>query len=101
MQRISNKAYRYISAVLKVPKSRHTVFLSLVSLVHALMVIFLCTIAFAIFQAAFRQGAGRGPVFLDHVRCNGTESSLLSCKQYIFFCSNTPDAGVVCSPRKL
>ena len=61
------------------------------------MVLFLYTIAIAVHQAAF--GQGTGPVFLDRLRCTGTESSLLSCSQSgTPSCSHSRDAGVVCPP---
>ena len=44
-------------------------------------------------------GGGRGPIFLDEVSCDGTESSLLSCAKNglgINDCDHTEDAGVRC-----
>ena len=70
------------------------------SMVHAVMVIFLCTIAFAVNRAAFRQGTG--PVLLSYLSCTGTESSLLSCSRSgTPSCSHFQDAGVVCPSCKL
>ena len=69
------------------------------SIVHAVIVIFLCTIAFAVYQAAF--GQGTGPVLLRYFGCTGRESSLLSCGHRSAPCSHSEDAGVVCPPCKL
>ena len=63
---------------------------------HANILIFLHTIAIAVFDAAF--GQGTGPVLLSGVRCTGTESSLLSCSHRVAYCSHCSDAGVVCPP---
>ena len=56
-------------------------------------------------QASFPKGAG--PVFLDYVKCYGTESSLLSCFHRVVYysdvindCSLSNDAGVVCPSCK-
>ena len=69
------------------------------SIVHAVMVIFPCTIAFAVYQAAF--GQGTGPVFLRYLSCTGRESSLVSCGHRSGSCSHSYDAGVVCPSCKL
>ena len=63
------------------------------------MVILLYIIAFVVDQAGF--GQGTGPILLRRVRCNGTESSLLSCWHGAGFCSHSSDAGVICPPCKL
>ena len=69
------------------------------SIVHAVMVIFLCMIAFAVYRAAF--GQGTGPVLLRYLNCTGRESSLLSCNLRSGLCSHSQDAGVLCPPCKL
>ena len=54
----------------------------------------------AIFRAAF--GRGTGPIFLDNVRCGGTETSLLSCSHRRIGrhnCGHHEDAGVECPCR--
>ena len=69
---------------------------------HANILIFLHTIAIAVFTAYADFGRGTGPIFLDGVRCTGTESSLLSCSRSgNAYCSHSSDAGVVCPPCKL
>ena len=62
-------------------------------------VIFLHTIAIAVFYAAFGQGSG--PVLLSSVGCTGNEFSLLSCSHGVASCPHSQDAGVVCPPCKL
>ena len=62
----------------------------------------LYNIGIAAYYAPF--GQGTGPVLLYYVRCTGTESSLLSCSHdgtYLYHCSHSYDAGVVCLPCKL
>ena len=49
-------------------------------------------------------GQGTGPIFLDDLRCTGTESSLLSCSHIgigVHNCGHYEDAGVVCQSCKL
>ena len=47
-------------------------------------------------------GRGSGPIFLDDLNCDGTESSLLDCRRNgldvgIHNCDHSDDAGVQCS----
>ena len=53
--------------------------------------------AVAVLRAGF--GAGSGPIYLDDVRCNGSESALVNCTydSVTTDCSHTEDAGVRCS----
>ena len=45
-------------------------------------------------------GQGAGPIFLDQLRCSGTESSLLECDRFaglgLHSCDHSQDAGVSC-----
>ena len=44
-------------------------------------------------------GEGRGPIWLDYVRCTGNENSLLDCPHLAHWytgCGHNYDAGVVC-----
>ena len=66
------------------------------------MVIFLDISAIAVHRAGF--GQGTGPGFLEYVRCNGTESFLLSCSHWEIgtnYCSHVEDVGVVCPEGKV
>ena len=48
---------------------------------------------------AGRFGQGRGAIFLDDVRCNGTEPGLTTCRNPgvgVHDCGHSEDAGVVC-----
>ena len=58
----------------------------------------ICTGATAHSNAYF--GRGSGGIFLDYVRCRGTESSLLSCSHHVVGvhrCQHSEDVGVRCS----
>ena len=46
-------------------------------------------------------GSGVGPIYLNQLNCNGSESSLVDCPLPSFglfsrFCSHANDAGVIC-----
>lgn len=47
-----------------------------------------------------RYGSGSGPILLDNLRCEGTESSLLNCAHDQPIgdtdCDHSEDAGVAC-----
>ena len=53
--------------------------------------------ATAVLRAGF--GAGSGPIYLDDLRCDGSESALVNCSydSVTTDCSHTEDAGVRCS----
>jgi len=55
------------------------------------------TDATAVLRAGF--GAGSGPIYLDDVRCTGSETGLVNCTydSVTTDCSHTEDAGVRCS----
>ena len=58
---------------------------------------FLTTGAVAFTNAHF--GSGTGPIYLDNVDCNGTESNLTSCEQSSYvscYYGHSEDAGVRC-----
>ena len=43
---------------------------------------------------------GTGNIYLDYVRCNGTETSLVSCPaNRNTYCDHYQDAGVICMPN--
>ena len=47
--------------------------------------------------------AGSGPIFLDQLRCSGSEASLLDCDMGrsvgLHRCNHTMDVGVTCTGR--
>ena len=53
--------------------------------------------ATAVLRAGF--GAGSGPIYLDDVGCNGSETALVNCSydSVTTDCSHFEDAGVRCS----
>ena len=89
----SNHAFHILHcSVTKHPQIRRSV--------TNILLLFLHTIAIAVFRAAF--GQGTGPVLLNNIRCTGTEFSLLSCSRSgTPYCFHSSDAGVVCPPCEL
>ena len=60
--------------------------------------LYLLLAAEARFGAIF--GEGSGPIFLDDIRCNGTELQLVNCRNRgvgVHNCEHFEDAGVVCA----
>ena len=54
-------------------------------------------------QRTATYGQGTGPILLDQVRCNGSESSIFDCPQNPIGqhnCVHSEDAGVTCSAGK-
>ena len=47
-------------------------------------------------------GQGSGPIWIDHLRCNGSESDLNDCGfKSEHNCFHEEDAGVICSEQRL
>ena len=47
-----------------------------------------------------RYGAGEGPIWLDHVRCDGTETNLADCRHYYWgkhYCKHDEDVSISCT----
>ncbi|XP_048579330.1 uncharacterized protein LOC5500862, partial [Nematostella vectensis] len=58
--------------------------------------------ALSVVKCCDSYGSGNGTVWMDSVKCNGTESSLAACRQSgwgFANCSHNSDAGVQCSPK--
>ena len=49
-------------------------------------------------------GAGSGPIWLDDVKCTGTESNILSCPQLALGsdhnCQHNEDSGIKCQSKQ-
>ena len=63
----------------------------------------MCVAGFAYARGSAPFGPGTGPIFLDDVACDGTESSLLECRGRepgFHNCGHSEDAAVYC-PSKL
>ena len=53
-------------------------------------------------QCCSKYGQGSGQIWLDNLRCRGSESSILKCSHRgigINNCGHSEDAGVICRPR--
>ena len=62
----------------------------------------LCISAAQVVQGEF--GPGSGPIFLNRLNCDGTESSLLDCNGFrttVNLCDHTEDVGISCEGKML
>ena len=62
---------------------------------------FLSNTATALHHAHF--GSGTGQIWLDNVRCSGSESTIVNCQHNgwgVESCDHTEDASVICSSKK-
>ena len=64
---------------------------------YIIIIVFLCLILGALAFSTAHFGQGIGPILLDNVHCNGSESSLLDCNYHNQSnCAHSADAGVRC-----
>ena len=51
-----------------------------------------------------RFGQGSGKIWLDHVQCQGNESSIVNCRHNrwgVHNCGHNEDASVICSSKRI
>jgi len=75
---------------------------------HAMYPSFPCMLSLCAGSQAFRNaefGEGTGPIFLEGLECNGTETSLLDCTMDVelglTLCDHSDDAGIRCFGENL